>query len=302
MRVLMTGATGFLGRNMCRSLIGDGHEVVAFSRNAESARRKLPGVSDAITWNPVDAPPPVDVFEGADAVINLAGENLFALWTPSKKRAVRRSRIESTKNVVSGIAGVSAKPRVLISASAVGYYGDKGDESIVESDPPGSGFLSNLCEEWESEAARAADHGVRTVMLRTGLALGPGGGMLPAVLPVAKSGLLGSIGSGRQWWPWVHIDDIVGTARFALANEVQGPLNVVSPEPVRQKEFARTLAGLLGRPAFMKVPAFVLRLAGGVAEESLASQRVIPKKAAEAGYKHRYSDLRAALSDLIDKM
>jgi uncharacterized protein (TIGR01777 family) len=189
----------------------------------------------------------------------------------------------------------SSSPKVLISASAVGYYGDRGESEITERTGPGTDFLSDLCVQWEKEAIRASKLGIRVVTLRIGLVLGLEGGMLPALLPAAKLGLFGRLGSGKQWWPWIHADDVVGLARFALANEVHGPINATAPNPVRQKDFARTLGRALGRPAFMMVPGFLLALAGGISNETLKSQRAVPRASLTAGYSFAYGDLATAL-------
>jgi uncharacterized protein (TIGR01777 family) len=295
-RVFVIGATGFIGRRVSRALMGDGHRVVAVSRDAESAKSRLPDVPEILTWDPATGAAPGGPFEGADAVINLAGESIAGLWTKSKKRRILESRVVTTRRLVSAIEHGPRKPKVLISASGVGIYGDRGDEVVTEAAPPGAGFMADLCVAWEREAARASELGVRVAVLRIGVVLGAEGGALPSLLPAAKLGLLGRLGSGRQWWSWVHIEDVVGMARFALANEVRGPLNAVSPNPVRQKEFASTLGRILGRPSFLVVPATLLALGGELASQALESTRAMPRAAAQAGYKHSYPDLTAALS------
>ncbi len=302
MRVLVTGATGFIGRRLCRSLIADGHHLAALSRNAQSAKAKLPEVGEILTWDPGIAAAPVESLEAADAVINLAGESISGLWTKAKKKAIYDSRILTTRRLVAAIGRTSRKPKVLISASAVGIYGDRGDAAITESSPPGSGFMTDLCAAWEEEAARASNDGLRVVLLRTGLVLGGDGGMLRSLLPLANLGLFGRLGSGKQWWPWVHIEDVVTMMRFALANEIGGPLNATSPNPVRQKDFASALGRLIGRPSFVMVPGFLLSFAGDLSREVLDSRRILPQKAAHAGYKHRYSDLLTALSEALGRI
>jgi uncharacterized protein (TIGR01777 family) len=300
-RVFVTGATGFIGRRVCRALIGDGHDVVALSRNVESAKSRLPDVPEILAWDPSTAEAPGGGLEGADAVINLAGESVVGLWTKSKKRRIRESRVASTRGVVSAIERARHKPKVLISASGIGVYGDRGDEVISESTPPGAGFTADLCVEWEREASRASAYGVRVVLLRIGVVLGAEGGTLRSILPAAKLGLLGRLGSGKQWWSWVHIEDVVGLTRFALANELQGPLNATSPNPVRQKEFASALGRLIGRPSALFVPGFLLALGGEFSTQALESMRVVPRKAVRAGYKHRYPVLLTALSNELGK-
>lgn len=298
MKVLVAGATGFIGRHLCSSLIGDGHQVSALSRNAESAGHQLPGIHSVHKWNPSVEALPEDALEGKDSVVNLVGESVSGLWTSGKRRSIYDSRVKSTVNIISALERASVKPKVLLSASAVGFYGDRGEEIITESSSPGSGFLSDLCVSWENEALRAEALGVRVVLLRIGFVLGRDGGMLPALLPMARLGLSGALGSGRQWWPWIHIGDVTGMARFALANEIEGPINVTAPNPVRQKEFIRTLGRLLGRPSFLRTPSFLLNLVGGVAADSLNSMRALPNRLKQSGYGHLYSDLLTALSDL----
>jgi uncharacterized protein (TIGR01777 family) len=301
-RVYVVGATGFIGRRVCRALVRDGHHVVALSRNAQSAKARLPYVPEILTWDPGTAAAPGGGFEGADAVVNLAGESVAGLWTKSKKRRIRDSRVVTTRRVVSAIERAPRKPRLLVSASGVGIYGDRGDEVITESTPPGAGFTADLCVSWEREASRASEDGLRVVLLRIGVVLGAEGGALPALLPAAKLGLLGRLGSGKQWWSWIHIEDVVGMVRFALANEVEGPLNTTSPNPVRQKEFASTLGRLIGRPSFLVVPGFLMALGGEFSKQALESARVLPRAAVQAGYKYSYPDLLSALSKELGRI
>jgi len=296
MKVLVAGGTGFIGRNVCEALARDGHKVRVLSRSPETARARATAAEAAHGWSPVSGPPPAEAVEWADAVVNLAGETVAGRWTRRKRRDIFDSRVKTTANIVSGIGRASARPKVLISASAVGYYGHRGEEEIIESAPPGEGFLCDLCASWEREALRAEDLGVRVVILRIGLVLGRAGGLLKSILPAARLGLIGPMGSGRQWWPWVHIEDVTGMTRFALGHEVAGPFNAVSPSPVRQKEFALTLAALLKRPALLRVPAFALELVGGAAADSLKSTRAVPYRARQAGYEHVHRQLAPALA------
>jgi uncharacterized protein (TIGR01777 family) len=300
MQVLVTGATGFLGKKICGALLKDGHRVTAVSRNVESARERLPEVSEIFPWDPGTSTQPSEAIEKADAIVNLAGESVMGLWTASKKRSLRESRVKSTRGLVDAMGGSSSRPKVLLSASAVGYYGNRGEEELFEGARPGAGFLSDLCAAWEQEALRASGLGVRVATLRIGLVLGREGGMWPPLIKAARLGLSGSLGSGKQWWPWVHVDDVVGITRFALANDVEGPVNVTSPNPVRQREFARTLGRVTGRPSFLWTPSFLLALAGGVAAGSLESTRALPMVAARGGYNHLYPDLATALTQLVE--
>lgn len=304
MRILLTGATGFLGVPLCRALQQDGHELTVLSRDPEVARARSPALRTVHAWD-ATRPPPPEVFRGVAAVVHLAGEPVAGRWTAAKRRRIRDSRVDSTRALVEGLATRPAgeRPRVLISASAVGYYGDRGETPLDEEAPAGAGFLAEVCRAWEDEAARAEALGLRVVCLRFGLVLGPGGGALGRMLPLFRLGLGGPLGSGRQWWSWVQREDALGLIRFALEREaLRGPVNVVSPEPVRQRAFARALGRALRRPALLPTPAWALRLAlGGFARELLASLRVQPRQALAAGYAFRYPELEAALAACLSE-
>ena len=256
------------------------------------------------SWNPL-APLAPAVVSGFDAVIHLAGESVVGRWTEEKKRAIRESRVQGTRHLVAALAGVKsgARPRVLVCASAVGFYGDRGDEVLREESLSGQGFLPEVCREWEDAAQTAASAGIRTVNIRIGLVLSPQGGALESILKPFRLGLGGRIGSGQQWWSWIHVDDIVGGIHHAMRSEaLSGPVNLAAPNPVRNAEFTKVLASVLGRPAFFAVPALALRLAFGkmAAEELLlASQRVEPGKLSASGYPFRFRELRAALENLV---
>lgn len=297
MRVLVTGATGFIGRELARALAARGDQVVALTRNQQAARAMLPELAAAWAWRPVDEPAPADAFEGVGAVVNLVGERTHGRWTAAKRRAILETRETATRNLVAGMknAGVS----VLVSGSALGYYGDRGDDELTEDSTPGSGFLAGVCARWEAAAAEAAP--ARVVTLRTGLVLDGDGGVLASLLPMAKRGLSGPLGSGRQWWAWIHRDDVVGLALHALDNaDLTGPLNVSAPAPVRQRDFARALGRALRRPAFLPAPRAALRLAlGGFAEEVLSSRRMLPARALASGYKYRFPELGDALRESL---
>ena len=300
MKVLMTGATGFIGRGLCLRLNEKGHTLTALSRDAASAKLRLPSLDAAFTWDPLSSPPPAEAFEGVDGVIHLAGEVVAGLWTPGKKVAIRSSRILGTRHLIDGIEGSGSKSKVLISASAIGYYGDRGEETLSEDSGPGSDFLPETCQEWEREAVRAETLGLRVVRLRSGLVMGLGGGAFPVLFPLFRMGLGGPLGSGRQWWPWIHLDDVVGLIIFALENELSGSLNATAPQPVRQKEFARILGRVLRRPTFFPAPAFALKiLLGGFSAELLDSRRVLPVKAEAWEYKFQFSELEVALRNIL---
>ncbi len=284
MKILVTGATGFIGAHLCPALVRAGHAVSALSRDAASAKRRVPVLTDAYLWSPL-APPPLEALSGVDAVVNLAGERVFGRWTATKKTAIRRSRVDATRNLVEAIEHASPRPRILVSASAIGYYGrDGGEQELMELSPAGGDFLAGVCEAWEESAHRARTLGLRVVCLRIGLVLGRHEGVLQRLLPIARLGLAGPLGSGRQWWSWIHLDDVVGILLHALHGPVEGSLNVTAPEPARQKDFARALAREIGRPAFFPTPGFVLNLVlGEMAQDVLSSSRVLPTLTERSG-------------------
>jgi len=295
MKILFTGATGFLGRAITERLAADGHTLVALARRPERAQASLPRLARAYAWR-ADAPPPAEAFAGVTAIVNLAGETIAGRWTAAKLGAIRGSRVEGTRALVTGLATLAERPRVLISASATGYYGDRGEETLTEDAPAGGGFLAEVCRDWEQEAARATAFGLRVARLRFGLVLGPGGGALAPMLPLYRAGLGGPLGSGRQWWPWVSLPDVVGLIAHLLTAETAGPVNAVAPAAVRQRDFARALGRVLRRPALLPAPAWGLRIGlGRFASELLASRRVVPQAALGSGYRFVHAELDAAL-------
>jgi uncharacterized protein (TIGR01777 family) len=239
---------------------------------------------------------------GFDAVVHLAGESVVGRWTAEKKKAIRDSRVLGTRHLVAALAQAEVKPRVLVCASAVGFYGDRGDELLREESPSGQGFLPEVCREWEDASRIAGDAGIRTVNIRIGLVLSAKGGALAKMLTPFKLGLGGRIGSGQQWWSWIHVDDVVGGIHHAMRSEsLAGAVNLVAPNPVRNAEFTRVLASVLGRPAFFPVPEFALRMAFGkmaAGELLLSSQRTEPGKLLAEGYEFRFRELRGALANL----
>ncbi|CAI8024913.1 Epimerase family protein slr1223 [Geodia barretti] len=235
------------------------------------------------------------------SVIHLAGETIAGRWNAEKKQRIRDSRILSTRNLVESFAAADTKPDVLVCASAIGYYGDSGDERFTEVSPAGTDFLAEVCQEWESEAQKAIALGIRVVMVRIGLVLGLGGGLLTQVLPPFKMGVGGILGSGRQWMSWVHVDDVVGIVLHVLENsEIRGPLNATAPTPVRNTEFTKTLGAVLRRPTLLPVPTFGLKLMmGEFADFVVLSQNVVPEKTEVSGYEFRYPTLESALRNLL---
>lgn len=303
MRVLVTGATGFVGRRVCEVLDAAGHEVLGLSRDADAARRKVSQLRRAFSWNPTAGPPPEEALAESEAVVHLAGESVAGRWNQRTRRAIRDSRVLGTRHLVTALHDPRPRPRVLVSASAIGYYGDRGEEELREDSAPGHDFLAEVCQGWEAEAARATASEVRVVRLRIGVVLGPGGGALEAMLPPFKVGAGGPLGSGRQYWSWIHRDDVAGVVRLALENgDLQGAYNVTAPEPVPQREFAKVLGKVLGRPAFLPTPALALKIVlGGFSSELLASKRVLPHRLRDLGYEFRYPELEAALRQSLGR-
>jgi hypothetical protein len=294
-RTLLTGASGLIGTALQNSFEPREVEVVRLVRGVAKDATQ-------VSWDPLTPLCPA-VVSGFDTVIHLAGESVVGRWTPEKKKAIRDSRVNSTQNLATALANTEIKPRVFICASAIGFYGNRGDEILREDSPAGQGFLPEVCREWEAASRPAADAGIRTVNLRTGLVLSNTGGVLEKMLAPFKLGLGGRIASGQSWWSWIHIDDMVGGIRYAIATEsLSGPLNMVSPNPVRNAEFTTALARVLGRPAFFAVPSFALRLAFGkmAADEMfLSSARAVPEKLQASDYDFRYSELVPALESLV---
>jgi uncharacterized protein (TIGR01777 family) len=296
--VFVTGATGLIGRALCGELIRRGDGVTALTRSADAARRLPPGVK-VVTGDPAVAGPWQDVLARADACVNLAGEPLDgARWNAERKRRFRTSRVEATRNVV---AVVSARgPGVLVSASAVGIYGDRGDEVLDEETAPGTDFLASLCREWEDAALQAASR-ARVVLLRTGIVLDRHGGALPKLARPFRLFAGGPLGDGAMWQPWIHVADEVGIAMLALDDaRATGPLNAVGPAPVRNRDLARAIGRALSRPSLLPAPAAAIRIAiGEMAEVVLASQRVLPRRALALGYRFRFPEVLAAVKDLL---
>ncbi len=296
MRVLVTGATGFIGRRLCHHLTQTGLTVRVLTRDPGAAPARLPGIERAYGLPETGAELPDEALVGVDTVVHLAGETVSGRWTIAKRHAIEASRTAGTAALVRAIARASPRPQALVCASAIGYYGDRGDEPLVEESLPGRGFLAGVCRAWETEAARAEELGTRVVRLRTGIVLDPAGGALRSMRPLFRAGLGGPLGSGRQWWAWIAMDDLIGLYAQALDRDWTGPVNAVSPDPVRQRGFARCLGRALGRPALLPAPAFALRVVlGGFASELLSSRRVEPRAALRHGFAFRAPRLGDAL-------
>jgi uncharacterized protein len=300
MRILVTGATGFVGGRLCELLRSEGHQVVALTRDTSAAKSRLPTLEAAHFWHARSGPPPREAFDGVDGVVNLVGEPVVGRWTEAKRQAIRDSRVIGTENLVEGIVKASPPPKILVSASAIGFYGDRGDEELTEDSKPGDDFLADTCQRWEAAANLARVHGVAVVTPRIGIVVGPGGGALQAMLTPFKLGAGGPLGSGKQWWSWIHRDDLAGLILFLLGRSYDGVVNATAPNPLRQKDFARVLGAVLHRPAFMPAPAFALKIVlGEFSSELLSSKRVLPKNTLAAGYRFQYPDLRPALEQAL---
>jgi uncharacterized protein (TIGR01777 family) len=297
MRVAITGATGLIGTRLVKALAERGDSVVAISRDPERARERLD--SDAQAWNDASFSPEGSVGP-VDAVVNLAGEPLAQRWSAATKERIRSSRVAGTEDLVARLRDAQPRPRVLVSASAAGYYGDRGDAELDESSSPGSDFLASVCVDWERAADGAAD--ARVVKIRTGVVLDRAGGALQKMLPPFRAGLGGPVAGGRQYMPWIALDDVVGLYVAALSSEVwSGAVNASAPAPVTNAEFSRALGRALRRPAVLPVPGFALRMMyGEMASVVTAGQRMVPRRALELGYEFLHTDLdealRAALS------
>ena len=299
--VLVTGGTGFIGSRVCSALHQQGDTVHVLSRNPERAQTKVESARACYAWNPEAEKPPAEATNGIASVVHLAGETIAGKWNEEKKRRIRDSRILSTRNLVESLAAADTKPNELVCASAIGYYGDSGDEHFTEVSPAGNDFLAKVCQEWEAEAQKATDLGIRVVTVRIGLVLGLGGGLLAQVLPPFKFGVGGILGNGRQWMSWIHVNDVVGIMLHALENnEIRGPLNATAPTPVRNTEFTKTLGTVLRRPTLFPVPTFGLKLMmGEFADFIVLSQKVLPEKTEVSGYEFRHRTLESALRDLL---
>ena len=294
MNILITGGTGFIGTPLSLELRNSKHTVVVTTRRRSDSKEKL-------TWNPPDLISS-DVISEFDAVINLAGEPIApGRWTKERKERILTSRISTTRALVDSIKNAKKKPKALISASAIGYYGAHGDEYLTEDTAPANDFLADVCKQWEAEALRAKEFGVRVVVVRIGGVLESDGGALPQMMVPFKFFVGGPLGSGRQWFSWIHRDDVVGIIKYALDNDkISGPVNATAPNPVTNTEFSAALGKALKRPSWLAVPGFIVRITlGELGNLLLTGQRVLPDKALKAGYQFKYTAVKDALKAII---
>lgn len=295
MRIIISGSSGLIGSGLLARLAEEGHDVLGLRRGA-------PG-SAPVVWQPDEGWIQDGALEGCDAVVHLAGASIGeGRWSVRRKRELRSSRVDATRLLVEHIASLERKPRVLISASAVGYYGDRGDEVLDEDAGPGEGFLAGLCTEWEQEALRAEEAGVRTVLLRFGVVISRRGGALPRMLFPFRLGLGGRLGSGGQWMPWVSLEDALRAIEWAIETEIAGPVNVTAPDAVTNAQFTRALARQMHRPAFFRVPRLALRIALGQSADELLmwSARATPARLLESGFEFRHPDIASGLVAAFD--
>jgi hypothetical protein len=300
-RVLVSGASGFIGSALCDALLARGDSIIGLSRDPQRARGTNPGVVWH-AWEPTLERPPAAALENVDGVVNLEGEKINQRWSEDAKRRIMESRRTGTRNLIAAIAGLERKPKVLVNGSAIGFYGDRGDAMVDESAEPGEGYDAEVVRAWEAAAQEAEGLGVRLVIVRTGHVLDPRGGLLGELLPPFKLGLGGPIAGGRQYMSWVHIDDEVGILLWALDDEqVSGTINSTAPNPVTNREFSHAIGRALGRPASVPVPGFVLDLKFGseFGKVLRGGQRVMPRRALDLGYEFRFADIDAAMKNLL---
>ncbi len=303
MKIFMTGGTGFVGHNLTKRLTAQGHEVTVLTR---SMRRSLPLLQGAsyLEGNAVEKGAWQEKVSGKDGVINLAGASIFKRWTDAYKKELRDSRILTTQNLVEAFSAPKSQKPFLFSTSAVGYYGFHEDDELDETSPPGDGFLASLAQEWESAALKAEGYGVRVVLMRFGVVLGNGGGALKEMIPVFKKYLGSPLGTGKQWFSWIHLHDLASVYSFLLDHEdISGPVNCTSPEPIRNQEMTKTLGEVLGKPTFMPaLPGFLIHMVlGEFGSVLLKGQRVLPKKLLEKGFRFQFPVLKEALREITSQ-
>jgi hypothetical protein len=302
MKILITGGTGFVGMQLTSRLIQDGHLVTILTRSSKGSAKVSSGIS-YLQGDPTQKGPWQDAIKDHDAVINLAGASIFSKWTEEHKKAIRESRVSTTRNIVEGIKPSPGKTFTVFSTSAVGYYGFCGDEELDENAPPGNDFLARIAAEWEGEALKAREKGARVVITRFGIVMGDKGGALSQMIPLFKKFVGGPIGNGRQWFSWVHIKDLAEAFVFLLKHpEISGPVNLCSPNPVRNKDLAKALGEALHRPSFLPAPGFMIKLVlGEFGSVILEGQRVMPRRLLESGFAFQYPDIDKALGSIVGR-
>ena len=302
MKVLMTGGTGFVGTSLSSRLVQDGHGVTILTRSSKDLSRSKPGIS-YLQGDPTVKGPWQENVKNFDAIINLAGASIFSRWTDDHKRAIRESRMGTTRNLVEAIPSSLDKKITLFSTSAVGYYGFHGDEELIEESPPGNDFLARLSIDWEGEALKAKEKGARVVITRFGIVLGEKGGALGQMVPLFKKFVGGPIGGGKQWFSWIHIKDLAEAFVFLMKHpEISGPMNLCAPNPVRNKDLAKTLGKVLHRPSFMPAPGFMIKLVlGELGSVILEGQKAIPRRLLDSGFVFQYPNIDKALQSLTIK-
>jgi uncharacterized protein (TIGR01777 family) len=304
MRVIISGGTGLIGRQLAASLAKDGHEVVVLSRDPQRYQRRTPDGLRLVAWDAQSAQGWGELADGADAIVNLVGENLSARrWSPAQKRRIRESRLNGGKALVEAVRQAKVKPRALIQSSGVNYYGSCGDAIITEAHPAGSDFLSQVCVDWEGSTAEVEKMGVRRAIIRSGIVLDKKEGALPPFLLQFRLFAGGPLGSGRQWISWIHPQDEINAIRFLIERQdLSGPFNLVSPNPKTNQDFGKAVGRVLHRPALMRVPAFALKLVlGEMSMVVLEGQRVIPQRLVEAGFQFSHPELQEAVKDIVSK-
>jgi uncharacterized protein (TIGR01777 family) len=300
MKILITGGTGFVGTQLTSRLVGDDHEVTILTRSLKGAKGSSPGIF-YLEGDPTKKGPWQGAIKNHDVIINLAGASIFAKWTEEYKKVLRESRVSTTRNIVEGVPSDPSKKITLFSTSAVGYYGFCGDEELTEASPHGEDFLAQMAVEWEGEALKAKDKGARVVITRFGIVLGERGGALGQMIPLFKKYIGGPIGSGKQWFSWVHIKDLAEAFAFLIKHpQISGPVNVCAPNPVRNKDLAKALGKALHRPSFLPAPGFMVKLVlGEFGSVILEGQRVIPKRLLESGFAFHFPNIDKALQGIV---
>lgn len=300
MRVLVTGATGFIGKRVVKTLLSQGDEVVVLTRNVAKAAIKLGSQCQYYQWINTDEHPPLEAYQGVDGIINLMGEGIAdKRWDEEQKQKIYNSRIHGTRNLLDGMKDLPRKPQALVSASAVGIYGDRGDEDITEESALAEDFLAHVCKDWEKEALRAHEMGLRVAIIRTGVVLGRGGGALKKMLPIFKLGAGGPVGSGEQFMSWIHVDDLAAMYVEALKKpDLEGVFNGTAPFPAKNKDFTKALGRALKRATFIPAPAFALKIVfGEMSQVLLDGQKVLPRKFKENDFRYKYPTLEMALKE-----